>query len=443
MRQKRPIIRGCSSRTNFLGGCAFVLWLLILAGAPLAPLARGVINHEETGQEPLSFESSMRKHYDAAFRFQSAGDLPQASVHYKLFLADALHELGNGRANISEYSRALPLYEDAIGFSPTDLMLYLDYASAALDAGDPAQAKTLALRALDLHANGATPSQIADAHMIVGRALRKTAAYSEGVGQFRTAVALDPDFENMYTLGIAYLALPDVASTGKVFAQVLAKFGSTAGMHMKLGVAYGEAGYPDQAIEEFKKAIAKDDKLPGVHYALGASYINKSSEAGFPLAEPELRKELLIQPNDPLVYPQLGRIAMSQHKLHEAEMDLETATVLSPQNADNFFLLGELYVELHKPADAEKALREAIDKTPDPAASHYAIQRSHYRLGRLLVEDGKLEEGRKELDIAQDMLLRSREQDESKMAGKLAISAILSTVRAATPKEVAAERVFE
>jgi tetratricopeptide (TPR) repeat protein len=228
-----------------------------------------------------------------------------------------------------------------------------------------------------------------------------------------------------------------------LFAQVLAKFGSTAGMHMKLGVAYGEAGYPDQAIEEFNKAIAKDDKLPGVHYALGASYINKSSEAGFPLAEPELRKELLIQPNDPLVYPQLGRAAMSQHKLHEAEMDLETATVLSPENADNFFLLGELYVELHRPVDAEKALRVAIEKTPDPAASHYAIQRAHYRLGRLLVEDGKLEEGKNELDIAQDMLLRSREQDESKMAGAPAISAILSTVRAATPKELAAERAFE
>jgi tetratricopeptide (TPR) repeat protein len=385
----------------------------------------------------------MRQQYDAAFRFQTAGNLAQASLHYQLFLVDALHELANGRANIGEYARALPLYEDALGFAPKDLILYLDYASATLDGGDAVKAKALAERALDLHAKSATPSQMADAHMILGRALRKVAAYRDAVEEFKTAVAIDPNLENMYTLGVAYLALPDAVSTAKVFAQLLAKFGSTAGMHMKLGVAYGEAGFPDQAIEEFKKAIAKDDKLPGVHYSLGASYINKLSEAGFALAEPELRKELLIQPNDPLVYPQLGRVAMSQHRLHEAEMDFQTATMLSPQNPDNFFLLGELYVELHKSVEAERALREAIDKTPDPAASHYDIQRAHYRLGRLLVEDGKLEEGKKELDIAQDMLLRSRQQDESKMAGKPAISAMLTAVRTATPKAVAAERAFE
>jgi tetratricopeptide (TPR) repeat protein len=385
----------------------------------------------------------MRQHYDAAFRFQAAGDLAQAGMQYELFLADALHELGNGRADIREYARALPLYEDAIGLAPTDFILYLDYARAALDAGDPSKARVLAQDALNLHAKSASPSQVASAHMVIGSALRKTAAYSEAADQFKAAVAIDPTLENMYTLGVAYLALPDVASANKVFSEVLAKFGSTAAMHMKLGVAYGEAGYPDQAIQEFKKAIAKDDKLPGAHYSLGASYINKSSEAGFPLAEPELRRELAIQPNDPLTYPQLGRIAMSQHKFHEAEIDLQMATVLSPQDPANFFLLGELYVEMNRPVDAEKALRKAIDETPDPALNHYDIQRAHYRLGRLLVDGGKVEEGKKELDIAQDMLMRSRLQDESKMAGKPAISAVLSTTRAATPKEVAAEGTFE
>jgi tetratricopeptide (TPR) repeat protein len=351
-------------------------------------------------EDARSFESSMRQHYDAAFRFQAAGDLAQAGVQYKLFLADALHEVGNGRADNREYARALPLYEDAIGFAPADVILYLDYAGAALDAGDSSKAAVLAQDALNLYGKTPVPSQVASAHMIIGRALRKTAAYSEAAEQFKAAVAIDPNFENMYSLGVAYLALPDLAGAGKMFAEVLAKFGSTALMHMKLGVAYGEAGYPDQAIEEFKKAIAREDKLPGAHYSLGASYINKSGEAGFPLADPELRKELAIQPNDPLAYPQLGRIAMSERKLHEAEIDLQLATVLAPQNPGNFFLLGELYVEMHKPVDAERALRKAIDETPDPSLNHYDIQRAHYRLGRLLVEGGKVEEGKKELDIA-------------------------------------------
>jgi tetratricopeptide (TPR) repeat protein len=163
--------------------------------------------------------------------------------------------------------------------------------------------------------------------------------------------------------------------------------------------------------------------------------------AGWPSAI--LKNHSAILPNDPLTYPQLGRIAMSQHKYHDAEMDLQMATVLTLQNPANFLLLGELYVEMHRLFDGEKALRKAIDKTPDPSLNHYDIQHAHYRLGRLLVDDGKVEEGEKELDIAQDVLMRSRLQDESKLEGKPAISAVLSTPRAATPKEVAADETFE
>lgn len=426
-----------------LRASAGFLSLFLVWGGVAAAFAMAAPSHEQTAQDGHSFESAMRQHYDAAFRFQAAGDLAQAGSQYKLFLADALHELGNGRADIQEYARALPLYEEATRLAPADFLLYLDYARAALDAGDPSKARALAQAALNLPTKSAAPAQVANAHMLIGSAFRKAAAYSEGADQFKVAVAIDPSLENMYALGLAYLSLPDLASANKVFSEVLAKFGSTALMHMKLGVAYGEGGYPDEAIQQFKKAIAKDDKLPGVHYALGASYINKSAEEGFTLAEPELRREVAIQPNDPLVYPQLGRIAMNKHQYREAEMDLQTATVLSPHNAANFILLGELYVELHRPVEAEKALRSAIEETPDPSLTHYDIQRAHYRLGRLLVEAGKVDEGKKELDIAQDMLMRSRLADESKMAGKPAISAVLSTTHATTPKEVAAERTFE
>jgi tetratricopeptide (TPR) repeat protein len=386
----------------------------------------------------------MRQHYVAAHRFQSSGDLAQAKAEYGLFLADALHQLGNGRANIVEYARALPLYEEALQLAPANFNLNLDYAAAALEADDPSKTKVLLQRALNLYATGAKGSDVAGAHVILGRALQKTNGYSEAVEQFKEAVSLDPTFENMYALGVAYLTLPDTASTARMFAEILRRFGDTAAMRMHLGRAYGEAGYPDEAIEEFKDAIAKNDKLPGAHYSLGASYINKSGEAGFPLAEPELRKELAIQPNDPLSYPLLGRIAMKQHKYHDAEIDLELATALSPQNPTNFFLLGQLYTETNKPLDAIKALRKAIAETPDPSRSHYDIQRAHYRLGRLLVESGQVEDGKKELQVAQELLLSSRRQDESKIEGKVvAIDAALSSPRAAKPQEVLAEKAFE
>jgi tetratricopeptide (TPR) repeat protein len=409
----------------------------------VVPYAAGASADDQTVESTHSSALSMRQHYDAAYRFQSAGDLAQARLEYELFLADALHEVGNGRANIREYARALPLYEEALKLAPANFPLNLDYAAAALEAEDPAKARLLLGQALTLYAKRAKGSEIASAHLILGRALQKTRAYSEAVEQFKEAVSLEPSFVNTYALGTAYLTLPDRESTARTFAEILSQFGDTATMHMDLGRAYGELGYPDQAIEEFKKAIARNDKMPGAHYSLGASYINKSGEAGFPLAEPEFRKELAIRPNDPLSYPQLGRIAMSQHKLQDAEMDFQLATALNPQNPDNFFLLGQLYVEMHKPLDAEKALRKAIAETPDPSRNHYDIQHAHYRLGRLLVESGQVEEGKKELAIAQELLLRSRLEDESKIAGKPVIEAALSTPRTAKPREVATEKAFE
>ena len=409
----------------------------------LVPCALGSSAHDQTAQSTPSFESSMRQHYNAAYRFQSSGDLAQAKSEYGLFLADALHQLGNGRANIVEYARALPLYEEALQLGPANFTLNLDYAAAALEADDPSKAKVLLQRALNLYAKGAKGPDLAGAHLILGRALQKTNAYSEAVEQFKEAVSIDPTFENMYALGVAYLTLPDTQRTARMFAEILRRFGDTAAMRMHLGRAYGEAGYPDEAIQEFKAAIAKNDKLPGAHYSLGASYINKSGEAGFPLAEPELRKELAIQPNDPLSYPLLGRIAMKQRKLQDAEIDLQLATTLSPHNPTNFFLLGQLYTEMNRPLDAIKALRTAIAETPDPSRSHYDIQRAHYRLGRLLVESGQVEEGKKELQVAQELLLSSRRQDESKIEGKTAIDAALSTPRVAKPQEVLTEKAFE
>jgi tetratricopeptide (TPR) repeat protein len=135
---------------GFAKACFIRVPVLVIAWAGLSvPLAMAASSHDQTAQETHSFESAMRQHYDAAFRFQAVGDLAQAGAQYKLFLADALHELGNGRADIREYARALPLYEEAIGLAPPDFLLYLDYARAALDAGDSSKAEVLAQNALD------------------------------------------------------------------------------------------------------------------------------------------------------------------------------------------------------------------------------------------------------------------------------------------------------
>ena len=166
-------------------------------------------------------------------------------------------------------------------------------------------------------------------------------------------------FEHGYGLATAYLKFkaPDRAAT--VFKEMLAGFGDTAAIRLEFGRAFAEAGYPEQAIQEFKKALALDEKFPGAHYSLGAAYLVGLADAAFPEAAEEFRKELANHPNDVLSLYQLGYIAASQHQIKEAENYLGRAATLDPANPDVYLSLGQAYAEAERRTEAEAALRKS------------------------------------------------------------------------------------
>jgi tetratricopeptide (TPR) repeat protein len=373
------------------------------------------------GQPPKSLssrEATPQQLFDTAESFQAKGDLMQAQLQYKLFLADSLHRIANGRAQTGGYAQAVPLFDESLKLAPNHSDWILDYARAALDAKDFSKATLLAQKVLDSYPAGSSKSTKAGVYRILGSALMGMKKNKEAKERLETAVALDPSFANGYALAQADLALSDIKSTAKLFAEMQAGFGDTAAIHMDFGRAYGEADYPEQAILEFRKVIAKDDTFPGAHYSLGASYLLRSGDTSFPQAEAEFRKELASHPNDYLSYSQLGYIAMKLRRLEEAVNDLTRAANLNPQSPDNFLLLGAIYGDLDRPADAEDALRKAIAATTDVTRNHYQIRGAHYQLGLLLIQHGSAAEGKKEMQISEDLLLQNRLLDQANLTGK-------------------------
>jgi len=73
-------------------------------------------------------ESPLQQHYDAAEASEAKGDLAHAASEYKLFIAEALHRVANGRAQVGEYSQAAPLFDEALKFTPDNSALEMDYA---------------------------------------------------------------------------------------------------------------------------------------------------------------------------------------------------------------------------------------------------------------------------------------------------------------------------
>jgi tetratricopeptide (TPR) repeat protein len=363
-------------------------------------------------------ESPLQKHYDAAEALQAKGDLAQAATEYKLFLAEALHRVANGRAQVGEYSEATSLFDESLALNPNNPALEMDYAEAALDAHDLSKAQHLAQGLIDSSPKNERDLRMAKLHWLLGQVMLGIVDVNRARDQFVAAVAISPTFENQYALAQAYLAMLDKNSAAKLFAKMLVQFGDSAQIHMRFGLAYANADFPDDAIPEFKKALARNDRLLDAHYSLGASYLSKSGDTAFAEAEVEFRKELSFHPGDFYSYYELGHLAMTEHQLPEALADLTRAGGLNPNSDDTFLMLGDLDSQLGKTADEEAALRRAIQVCTDPSRNHYQIRGAHYELGLLLIQEGKTEEGKKEMKMAEDLLLQNRKLDAANLAGK-------------------------
>ena len=349
-------------------------------------------------QTDASSPDTLRSHYEAAQSAQAAGQLDRASTEYRAFVAEALRRIAKRWGAAGDLEKAIALLREALALTPDEVGLRLEYAEACRAANDLPAAKGVAEKLV------ADQPKNARAQLELGRTLSQMGDNKAAKEQLETAVALDPDFENGYALAIVELKLKDLEGASTIFAEMQKGIGDTAEIHMRFGRAYAETGYSQQAIHEFQKALAKNSKIAGAHYSLGATYLIALGDAALNDAEKEFQAELQNHPDDFYSLFQLGNIALGQHRLADAERDLTRATSLQPRNPDPFLSLGQTYVEMNRPAEAEAALRKAIALTQDPSRNHFQVQRAHYLLGRLLVQQGHAQEAQQELKIAAELL---------------------------------------
>jgi tetratricopeptide (TPR) repeat protein len=363
-------------------------------------------------------DSTLKDRYNAALRFQKAGDLDRAATEYRAFLADAVGQLAAGHAYLDDYAKAAPLFDEALALAPDSASLRLEYARSALLAADYPHAETLARGLLNDFAND--PHRLAETHQILGRTLHKMNKDQEARKELETAVALDSNFANGYDLAVVCLDLDDEKCATQLFSEMQASFGDSAALHMDFGRAYGNSDFVPRAVTEFRKAIAENPRFPGAHYALAAALLDTGQGQAIVLeAEAELKKELEVSPRDFLSYAALGKIAANQHQYPEAEKYLKRAALLNPKSPDAFLYLGQMYYDNGRAADAEAALREAIRLTTDPSRNRYQIQKAHYLLGRLLMQQHQEKEAHAEMEIARSFANKGLSKDKSELAGLL------------------------
>ncbi len=345
-------------------------------------------------------DDTMGEHYEAAQKALAAGDVAQAGVEYKRFISEALRRLARRRAAGGDLGKSIELLEEGLELTPNDIDLQLDYAGACRSSGNLAKAKAAAQNALTLEPKNAK------AHLELGRILSTMGEDTAATSHFERAVALDPNFENGYALAKEYLKRKDPEQASKIFAEMQTS-GDLPELHMEFGSAYAEAGYPERGIPEFEKALAKNEKIRGGHYSLGAAYLLGLGNVMQGQAEGEFQKELKNYPDDPLSLYQLGSIEFGRHELDAAEGNLNKASKQDARNPDIYLLLGQIYNERGRAAEAEAALRQSIALTSDVTRNNYQVQRAHYLLARLLLQSGRREEAKPEMKAADELLKQS------------------------------------
>jgi tetratricopeptide (TPR) repeat protein len=389
--------------------------LLVLGCGLLAPAALG------QAKGPEANGSVLQQRYDAAQRYQAAQDLDHAAQQYRMFLSEALGEIAVGRAHVGEYDKAADDFDEALRLVPDSPEMQIRYAQAALESGKLDHAKLLAMGVIRNNPNDSKDG--ADAHGILGRVLLKTGKIAEARQELEEAVALDSTFENGYQLAVADLDGGDEKGATKIFAEMQASFGDTAVLHLQFGRAYLNSDFQSDAVEEFQKAIAEDDRLPGVHYSLAAAYLSTAGHTKLPEAEAELNKEIAIFPDEAAAYAALGHLLAAQHhgaeEDAEAEKDLKRATELDPKNPDGFFYLGQFYADLKKLPEAEAALRQSIAMTTDVSRNAYQVQKARYLLGRLLMQTGQADEGNQQIAAAHALTQQNLARDQNRLSDYL------------------------
>ena len=168
--------------------------------------------------------------------------------------------------------------------------------------------------------------------VLLGRIAYRKGDFKTAREYLEQAVAEKTSFDVGYLLGLTYIKLGDYKRVRLLFDDMLTGLGDSAQIHIYFGRAYaeGDTEQLDSAIQEFKKAIAKDPKLLQAHYFMALAYLNRDGQSSFAPAAVELKAELALNPQDSRSHYLLGYISMKQHQLAEAETELQQAAKLDP-----------------------------------------------------------------------------------------------------------------
>ena len=209
----------------------------------------------------------------------------------------------------------------------------------------------------------------------------------------RTQAWAADNLELHYVLGMAYIQTQRPEAARRAFARTFGVPPDSAGAHVVTAQMMVRLEMEALAEAELKQALALDARIPHANYLLGQQAIFRGRlDEGIALT----KRELEINPGNAMAFYQLGDAYLRQNRWDESIAALQQSLWINPYYSGPYILLGRAYLKKDRPATAEGMLRRAIEYDPNNRVAHYL-------LGQLLQQLGRLEEAKRELEIAEKL----------------------------------------
>ena len=398
------------SRLKRLYGTSLFLMCLLLVSPPEAaaqakpgkpatrpsapPSARRDEKQGKAAQE-------LKSRYDEMESAKSSGQPEKVVEASQRLAALALRQFAALREIQGAYPQAVESYRRSLELEAVP-EARLKLALAALNAGRADEAISQAAKLLQSDPDNPR------LWFLQGKAQMVNEDYAGAVSSFERALQAAPEVNAQYALGYSLLMLKQKEKAEAAFKKMIADYGDKAIWHVVFAGAYRESNYPDDAIREFRRAIAMDPKAQRAQFFLGLTLLEQNHWAQSDESMAAFRAAVAEDPRDYFANFYLGA-GESELKIFESSnKHLKVALETHPEIPEIWLYLGLNLFQQQNYPDAKKKLLKAVELTgKDEARSNYQIRRAYIALGRMAFIAGNKEEADTWTQRARDLQNKS------------------------------------
>ncbi len=270
--------------------------------------------------------------------------------------------LGRIHQDTGHYDLALQEYQRALQLDPHDADALIGLAKSYESAGRTADAEAAYRKAIALRPD------FWNGYNQLGAFLYGQQRYDEAITQFRHAIGLTPDNASVYlNLGAVYSDMGErhYAEAEQMYRKSLA-LEPTYGAYANLGYLYIQEQKYAEAADAVQKALQLNDKNYIVWGNLAIAYEGlKDKEKADKAHDREialLEQSVQANPRDAVAQSNLG-LLYAKRKMREKSMArIQSALVLSPDDANVLEAVGQAYEDLGDRAQALQYIEKSVQK---------------------------------------------------------------------------------